>query len=143
MQFLPPEERKGESRYRRGGFVLYDDRPTEEEQQREVERARRWGDRVSTCVFCGRYVTGRKSYCSQRCINDAYMERRRQRHDATLQKVCAVCGNTFTAKRTDARYCSHACKQSAYRKRVTDNGCAKFATTDSGNAQRMATEMRQ
>lgn len=133
MQFLPPEERKGESRYIRGSFVHYDDRPTDEQQQEAVNRAKRWGDRISTCVVCGRLVTGRKKYCSQRCVNDAYMERRRQRHAASLRKTCAVCGKPFTAKRTDAMYCSPACKQAAYRGRVTDNRSAKIGTTDSGN----------
>lgn len=133
MQSLPPEERRGETRYRHGGFILYDDRPTEEEQQRALKRAVRWGDAVSTCPVCGRIVTGKKKYCSQRCINDAYMERRRQRHEAQLQKVCAVCGKPFTAKRVDAEYCSPACKQAAYRGRVTDNRSAKICPTDSGN----------
>lgn len=133
MQFLPPEQRKGEARYIRGSFVLYDDRPTDEQQQEAVNRAKRWGDRISTCVVCGRIVTGRNKYCSQRCVNDAYMERRRQRHEAQLQKVCAVCGKPFTARRADAMYCSPACKQTAYRRRVTDNRCANFGTTDSGN----------
>lgn len=135
MQFLPPEERKGESRYRRGGRVLYDDRPTDEQQQEAVNHAKRWGDRISTCVVCGRFVTGRKKYCSQRCVNDAYMERRRQRHAASLLKRCAVCGKPFTAKRADAMYCSPACKQTAYRGRVTDNRLAEICPTDSGNAR--------
>jgi hypothetical protein len=42
---------------------------------------------------------------------------------------CAVCAETFTASRADARYCSDACRQDAYRKRKlgatpTDNGSA-------------------
>lgn len=133
MQYLPPEERRGEMRYRHGGLILYDDRPTEEEQRKAIERAKRWGEAVSTCAVCGRVVTGRKKYCSQRCTNDAYMERRRQRHKEKLSKRCAVCGSPFTASRADAMYCSQACKQSAYRRRVTDNRLAKFGSTDNGN----------
>ena len=30
------------------------------------------------------------------------------------------CGEKFTPKRADARYCSNACRQKVYRKRVTD-----------------------
>ena len=30
---------------------------------------------------------------------------------------CRVCGESFTASRADARYCSSACRQDAYRKR--------------------------
>lgn len=133
MQFLPPEQRKGKSRYKHGDWVLYDDRPTDEQQQKALESARRWGDSVSTCPVCGRIVTGRKKYCSQRCVNDAYMERRRQRHAASLRKTCAVCGKPFTAKRADAMYCSPACKQTAYRGRVTDNRSGNSTATDSGN----------
>jgi hypothetical protein len=31
--------------------------------------------------------------------------------------ACRVCGTEFTATRADARYCSNACRQDAYRKR--------------------------
>lgn len=130
MQYMTPEERK---KYRQGDWILYDDRPTDEQQQKVLERAARWGETVNTCIVCGRIVEGRGKYCSQRCVNDAYMERRRQRHEAQLQKVCAVCGKPFTAKRVDAEYCSPACKQSAYRRRVTDNRSGLLTTTDSGN----------
>jgi hypothetical protein len=34
-----------------------------------------------------------------------------------LQLRCQVCGEAFTASRADARYCSNACRQDAYRKR--------------------------
>jgi hypothetical protein len=34
--------------------------------------------------------------------------------------VCQCCGEKFTPKRADARYCSNACRQKVYRKRVTD-----------------------
>lgn len=31
--------------------------------------------------------------------------------------VCAHCGSTMLATRSDARYCSNACRQAAYRER--------------------------
>jgi hypothetical protein len=34
-----------------------------------------------------------------------------------LSLRCLVCGETFEAVRADARYCSNACRQDAYRKR--------------------------
>lgn len=79
------------------------------------------------CAYCGdsfksQYPLAR--YCSQRCQNDAYMERRKQRHEEQLHKVCACCGKNFIAKKVDAMYCSNACKQKAYRmnkKNVTEN----------------------
>jgi hypothetical protein len=40
---------------------------------------------------------------------------------ATFLRDCAVCGKTFAPTRADALYCSGACRQTAYRKRVTDN----------------------
>jgi hypothetical protein len=52
--------------------------------------------------------------CSRRCSKHAAAERRRVTHD---ERRCAVCDGVFTPKRSDARYCSNACKQDAYRKR--------------------------
>jgi hypothetical protein len=40
---------------------------------------------------------------------------------ATSLRDCEVCGKTFAPTRADAQYCSGACRQTAYRKRVTDN----------------------
>jgi hypothetical protein len=52
----------------------------------------------------------------------SYYESRRARRLAMRKAVaCVVCGTKFEGKRTDARYCSEACRQKAHRKRVTDN----------------------
>jgi hypothetical protein len=48
--------------------------------------------------------------CSRRCSAAT----KRVQVDA---RDCEVCGETFTPKRSDARYCSSACRQDAYRKR--------------------------
>ena len=32
-------------------------------------------------------------------------------------RACEVCGRRFTGVRADARYCSNACRQTAYRQR--------------------------
>jgi hypothetical protein len=48
-----------------------------------------------------------------RCADRAYNARRRK----SAPTSCAGCGETFTPKRSDARYCSAACKQRAYRRR--------------------------
>ena len=137
MQYLPPEERKGEHKYKHGDYISYDDRPTKEQQQELVDRAKRNGLHLRKCPVCGSFIDKwNHIYCSQRCINDAYMARRRQRHEAELKKVCVVCGEKFTAKRKDALYCSNACKQAAYRKRdVTENRSFKFDKTENGNKQ--------
>ena len=149
MQYLPPEQRKGEQRYKRGDFIMYDNRPTDEEQQQLIDYANRNGITLKKCPVCNRYIPEYGNvYCSDRCKNDAYIERRHQRHEEQLQKICVVCGKEFTAKRTDTKYCSNACKQSAYRRMkvtdnrfceitksvsVTDNRCAKFGTSENSN----------
>ena len=77
-----------------------------------------YGD--ADCGWCGRGVVANYphiKYCSERCRNDAYIERRRARRAAAREKTCEVCGESFTAKRKDAKTCSAACKQRAYRKR--------------------------
>ena len=38
------------------------------------------------------------------------MDRRRQRHNAALNKVCTICGRGYTAKGIDPMYCGAACK---------------------------------
>jgi predicted nucleic acid-binding Zn ribbon protein len=75
-----------------------------------------------TCVRCGGEFTARHPlalYCSYRCRNDAYIERRRERRAASFdgKKTCGVCGEEFTAARSDAKTCSAACRQKAYRRR--------------------------
>lgn len=50
-----------------------------------------------------------------------WLERERERHAARVRPehhpACAVCGTSFTAHRSDARYCSPACRQRALRDR--------------------------
>jgi len=136
MQYLEPERRKGEHKYKHGDFILYDDRPSEEKQKQLMEDAVKKGYSLKKCAVCGRFMKewDHHAYCSQRCINDAYMARRRRRHEQELKKQCVVCGVIFTAKRKDAQYCSAACKQAAYRRRNdTDNRCAEFCTTERSN----------
>jgi len=139
MQYLDPEKRKGEHKYKHGDFILYDDRPSVDEQQQLIEDALKKDFDLKKCPVCGCFMKwwDRRTYCSQRCINDAYMERRRCRHEAQLEKTCVICGQRYTAKRKDAQYCSQACKQAAYRKRnVSVNRSSEIGGTDSNNVQR-------
>jgi 3-methyladenine DNA glycosylase AlkD len=50
-----------------------------------------------------------------------WLERARERRVSqvrqTQQAVCVVCGATFRALRSDARYCRPACRQRAHRER--------------------------
>lgn len=52
--------------------------------------------------------------CSPRCVDEAARKRRRVE---PVARECEVCGEEFIPKRSDARYCSSACRQDAYRKR--------------------------
>src|SRR5262249_26940300 len=57
---------------------------------------------------------------------------------ATSVRDCAVCGKTFAPTRADAQYCSGACRQTAYRKRVTDNQVSAVpaaTVTDNGDVR--------
>ena len=77
------------------------------------------------CVYCGKemytdigsYNLGLKyccDYCASRAGTTVITERNRKHRD----KTCPVCGKRFTAARRDAKYCSKACKQMAYRKGI-------------------------
>lgn len=98
------------------------------------------GVSIAKCAHCGqeyyiKVVGGRriiKKYCSDRCANDAYIVRRRQRQHDARRKICAVCGKVFDAKRKDAIYCSNACRQAHYRN-VTNTRYADNGTTDNCN----------
>jgi len=52
--------------------------------------------------------------CSSRCAEITQRERRLVSHEP---RACEGCGEEFTPTRSDARYCSGACRQEAYRKR--------------------------
>jgi len=76
------------------------------------------------CAHCGdsfRGITSAK-YCSDRCVNDAYIARRRDR--AKLRRAnaknCVVCDTPVEQAGGNVKiklYCSNACKQKAYRQR--------------------------
>ena len=71
------------------------------------------------CGGCGRvfYTT---------IYNQANNRRQREYRQMRRQDlVCQRCGEKFTPKRADARYCSNACRQKGYRKRVTDAASAQ------------------
>ncbi len=78
------------------------------------------------CVGCGRVVvfeeSGRDWYrdgiaCSDQCRSRRLYAKRADRLRGELYKSCEVCGKTFTGTRRDAKTCSPACKQRAYRQR--------------------------
>ena len=46
-------------------------------------------------------------------------KRRASKWRAPVDRTCQHCGVTFTPSRSDARYCSHKCRQHAHRTRIT------------------------
>jgi hypothetical protein len=81
------------------------------------------------CDGCGRVVHNLYSgpdrslwFCSEVCQAKARAAQgRERRREARDSQTCEGCAKTFNPTRMDARFCSVACKQRAYRQRVTDN----------------------
>jgi hypothetical protein len=97
-------------------------------------------DGGAPCEGCGRVVHNlcrdhrARAFCCRRCeakVRSA--EARDRRREARPPRPCEVCGETFEPTRTDAHYCSPACRQRAYRARVTANDFVSDYNTDSRN----------
>ena len=85
------------------------------------------------CKGCGREFYTQietKKYCLYSlCGNRGYQkELKQRRQQARKDMVCPVCEKAFTPKRSDAKYCSNACRQKAYRNGVTDNASCQIDT---------------
>jgi hypothetical protein len=76
------------------------------------------------CKGCGRPVHFTattqamllRTVCSERCSAIAHNADRRAKRAPARQRTCTNCGQPFVARR-DARTCSRACRQRAYRQR--------------------------
>ena len=82
---------------------------------------------IKQCQECQGYFIGR--YAAQVCGETCHTKRRRRQVNANNAKRnrhvyrdedrdCCQCGRPFMPSRSDAKYCSAACRQAAYRKRV-------------------------
>lgn len=78
------------------------------------------------CDGCGRPMARQRDrkhrkydWCSNACRrnNSARVRRERARTDLT----CQQCHESFDADRSDAKYCSNACRQKAYRQRKKED----------------------
>ena len=85
-----------------------------------------WGPQIVVgCAGCHRpMVTGRDSVrrhpvCSIECLY-RFRKDERARWAVKPKRLCETCGTAYRPKRADARYCSPACRQKAYRRRVAD-----------------------
>ncbi|WP_214035319.1 hypothetical protein [Methanospirillum sp.] len=98
-------------------FIAYDDRGKNKHHPG-------YASYYPQCKQCGDYFSASSPfalYCSQRCRNDAFIERRREKHSRSLKKVCLYCRSEFKADRIDKKYCSNGCRQKAYRNRKAKN----------------------
>jgi hypothetical protein len=98
------------------------------------------------CATCGRPVhnTDRRGrrwvFCCDQCraqhqsSRQAAVARERRAEARDVSRPCLECGEHFEPRRADSKYCSPACKQKAYRKRVTDNEYDSRVVFDSRNA---------
>lgn len=77
------------------------------------------------CPYCGEWVYSGAVFTDHlgmhRCV-----ARRRERRLQARQKVCPMCNREFTATRADGVFCSSACRQKAYRLRVTDHSASQI-----------------
>jgi hypothetical protein len=87
-------------------------------------QARHYRD-ARPCEFCGRSLRRQiavrplaRLYCCERCRwRDGNRRAAWRKGGAKLATRCRQCSETFTPRRTDARFCSPACRQRAYRSR--------------------------
>ncbi len=63
---------------------------------------------------------------------------------AIVKKNCEYCGNSFTAKRKSAKYCSNACRTKAYRKRngIPFPDFSQIITSRNPSAEQRQQQMR-
>ena len=81
------------------------------------------------CAGCGSEVVfgmsefqyRKRVYCSDACRKRYGRKRYATEHKERTEheRACEVCGRTFLARRSDARTCSAACRQRAYRLRAS------------------------
>jgi hypothetical protein len=107
--------------------------------------ASKWRARPARpCENCQRPVhqennfrSHRRTFCCEVCEHAARASFARQkRTDVRGTRQCESCGETFEPTRTDARFCSPACRQRTYRRRkaVTDDESLSASTFVSRNA---------
>ena len=91
-------------------------------------RVCRWTCMERNCRACQRVVVEgpigkaplqKNCFCCDKCKNEYWVEYRREKRLRLRdpQKTCVICGENFTPARCDAKTCSPACRQKAYRQR--------------------------
>ena len=91
------------------------------EQERRQESRQWFHLERRRCLTCRRVIyayRGDRIRKCPYCVKDT-IRRNRKRH--VNPRDCVNCGKSFQPKRSDAKYCSAACRQQSYRSRVTGN----------------------
>lgn len=94
-----------------------------------AEKERATGPRMyreeTSCSHCDRdlviiRISLRRyhSFCNDKCQHGYYNHLAKLKRDEERgTRDCDTCGDTFTPKRSDSKYCSSKCRQKAYRQR--------------------------
>ena len=77
-----------------------------------------WKKKCETCGKVFYTICNYRKYCHlSDCRSIAEQKRKEERKQKHYSEhICSVCSTPFAAKRNDARFCSNACRQKAYRK---------------------------
>lgn len=97
------------------------------------------------CMGCGRTVNtpwhrahSKITACCEDCRDKAALAAARAvRRKARGHPICPECQETFEPTRSDSKFCSGACRQKAYRKRVADSECRSRRLRKSRNAAKV------
>lgn len=83
------------------------------------QMGRTWRDYQNWCAHCGRPFLGvaTRRWCSEACGEAARAARRDRTRPPIPARRCEMCGELIDATRGDAKFCSSACRQKAYRQR--------------------------
>ena len=84
-----------------------------------------------TGLWCGERFGGRYApavWCHT-CYQRLWREKQRKLHLRHKQCTCVTCGIEFTTTRTDAKFCSNACRQKAHRRAQAADTALKTTAT--------------
>jgi hypothetical protein len=70
---------------------------------------------LRNCIVCAQRMLCPSACSTAVCSSRCYQRRLRARRKSSRKSTCSACGLIFTPKRSDARYCSNACRQRAHR----------------------------
>lgn len=101
-----------------------------------------------SCLNCGKQVlagNSRAKFCDQRCRYAYRRDHPAEPWERDKQRTCEVCGETFLAAKSTARYCPAPkdCTTRAYRKRYEDRKAAGLVATEAKVYRRQCVMCRE